>query len=85
MFAQRLRTNGDARRGDGDKETWGGAKPEGETLAGRRRQEDKRGGAVSREWAGPQEKYSGGKRGGATCGAGLRLRGVGKGDVATET
>ena len=64
---------------DGDKETWGEAKPNGETFAGRRGQEDKRGEALNKE------TYSGRKRGGATCGAGLRLRGVGKGDVATET
>lgn len=70
---------------DGDKETWGEAKTDGETFAGRRVQGDKHDKALSREWAGPKETYSGRKRGGATCGAGLRLRGVGKGDVATET
>lgn len=57
MFAQRLRTNGDARQGDGDEETWGGAKTDWATFAGRGGQEDKRGGAETKAWAG--QRYQG--------------------------
>lgn len=82
MFAQRLRTNGDARRGDGDEQAWGGAKPDRATFAGSCGQEDQTpGGVVTKTWAGqrcPGDVGRREKRGGATCGAELRLRGVGR-------
>ena len=69
MFAQRLRTNGDVRQGDGDEETWGGAKTDRATFAGRRGQEDKRGGAVTKAWAGQR------------CQGVVERREAGRGDV----
>ena len=87
MFAQRLRTNGDARRGDSDEQAWGGAKPDGATFPVRCGQEDKRGGVVTKTWAGQRcqgdverrEERRGEVWGGATL---ARRR---PGDVAKET